>query len=181
MGAAAGDMELVAVLSAEDEASPVIKNVQGNLEGVAATGATATDQVSSGSKDASRDMRTVGTAASATSSALSALGLSGAASMLRLASSLTRVRVALQGLTGAGGLAALAGPVGIALAAGAAVAGIAALVSNMNRDRDRGAPTVVSVSVDARGTVTEHRALANEIARQVEASVSTRARFGGID
>lgn len=88
-----------------------------------------------------------------------------------------------------GGVAALLGPVGIGIAA----VGIGALIGweigkairgAMDGDKEErglaGAPQITNIEVDARDTVTSHRALADMVAREAEAVHGTRSRAMGV-
>lgn len=179
------------LLSAEDEASPVVDEVKGKVgelgteasSGLAGTGREAAKTTS--------NLRSMSSGLAGLAVLFRLTGNTGMAQMALVAASVLRVGSAIRkvqamggvgaGLRGGGFMAALGGPAGLAILGGVAAIGItAALLSRMGKDGGR-QTTVVQVSVDARGTVTEHRALADEIAKQVEASVSTRSRFAGSD
>lgn len=185
------DMELVAIFRAEDEATPVIESMRDqftSLDRAAADGFEATGRGAGGALGHVRGLhRGLGGLATV----LRLTGQEGAAHMVHLAGSLLRVGGLLRSiqaaggisgmLGGVGGLSALGGPVGLALLGGLAVGGIAGAALSGAFDKKEGSKSIVNVSVDARGTVTEHRALADEVARQVEASLSSRSRFAGAD
>lgn len=179
--------ELVLVISAEDSATATIEGVKGSVGGLEASGADLGTGFGRGSAKGASSLRAVGSAAGATARILRATGNEGAAAFVSMSAAGLRFIPILGRMTaGATGLklAMLGGPLGLAaLGGGLAIGALAGAAAAGAFSPKSEAPKAVSVevNVDARGTATEHRALADQIAREVEASVGSRARFPGTD